>query len=223
MPARLVTGVWQCLGWEVVSLTPSLPADELRDLAAAATTTLAGVSCSLAANLVPAWEAISALRASGFRVMAGGRAFEVVPGIAAKLGADAHFHDPIAASDMLARWSQLCPCPPRGPTRWDTWLQLRDVWLGLPALVNDASWVARELHDVPLADDVLPVDLTLLARTAVAAALSDQPKLLSTHLRWYASLLDPAHDDRAVTSTLLCSIERVLPPGDVVREVLAAC
>lgn len=223
LPARLVTGVWQCLGWEVVALTPSLPADELRDLAAAETTTLAGVSCSLAANLVPAWEAISALRASGFRVIAGGRAFEVVPGMAAVLGADAHGRDPIAASDTLARWSQLPPCPPRDPTRWDIWLQVREVWFGLPALVEDATWVARELGDVPLSDDVLRVDLTLLARTAVAAALASQPQLLSTHIRWYGSLVDPARGDRAVTSTLLSSIERVLPPGDVVREVLAAC
>ena len=223
LPARLVTGVWQCLGWEVVSLTPSLPADDLRDLAAADTTTMAGVSCSLAANLVPAWETISALRASGFRVIAGGRAFEVVAGMAAILGADAHFHDPIAASDTLARWSELSSTPPRDPTRWASWLQVRDVWLGLPALVEDATWVARELHDVALSDDVLRVDLTLLARTAVAAALASQPQLLSTHIRWYGSLVDPARGDRAVTSTLLSSIERVLPPGDVVREVLAAC
>lgn len=223
LPARLVAGVWQCLGWEVVSLTPSLPADELRGLADADPSTLAGVSCSLAANLVPAWETISALRAAGFRVIAGGRGFQVAPGLATVLGADAHVHDPIAASATLAQWAHLAPYPQRSPTRWEEWLQVREVWHALPALVEDATWLARELADMPVADDVLRMDLTLIARTAVAAVLCGQPLLLSTHLQWYTALGDPAHDDRAVRIELLSCLERVLPPGDAVREVLAAC
>lgn len=220
LPTRLVAGVWRCLGWDVVALTPSLPAPELRLLAAADDTSLAGVSCSLAANLVPAWQAISVLRESRFRVIVGGRGFDALPEVSGVFGADAHFRDPVSASETLRDWSALQPPGPREPLLLGTWQDLRATWQALPRLVEDAVWVAQEIGGVDLAVDVLREDLTLIARTGVAAALAGHAGVLTEHMRWYGTTLEASEVSPETPRALLAALERVLPASSPVRDVL---
>jgi methanogenic corrinoid protein MtbC1 len=221
MPSRLVAGVWNCLGWNVVALTPSLPAEELRLMADWDPTRIAGVSCSLVSNLVPAWQAISVLRESGFRVIVGGRAFDAVPELGQILGADAHRQDPVEASDVLSQWIDAALLGPRPPVREQAWHRIEDVWLRLPRLVEEAVIVARELAEVTLTDKVIRQDLTLIARTSCAAAIAGKPVLLAQHMSWLRHLLETSGIDPATGEALLWSLERVLPAGEGVREVLA--
>lgn len=221
MPARLVAGVWACLGWEVVALTPSLPAEELRYLAETEATRIAGVSCSLASNLVPAWKTISVLRECGFRVMVGGRAFDIAPEVAQIVGADEHQNDPVAAGERLAEWAEAEGMPGRGPARQSSWTHVEPVWSNLPRLVQEAVVVSRELAGVTLEEDVLREDISLIARVSCAAALTSTPLLLTDHLTWLRALLRGSDIDPAVASALVWSLERVLPAGHAVRIVLA--
>jgi methanogenic corrinoid protein MtbC1 len=222
MPARLVAGVWNCLGWEVVALTPSLPADDLRALAAAERTRIAGVSCSLVSNLVPAWQTISVLRGCGYRVVVGGRAFDAVADVAQILGADAHERDPVRASNLLATWVYAAAMPSRQAAREQQWAQIEPVWCQLPKLVEQAMVVATELAEVAMPAEVTRQDLTLIARTSCAAALTGKMELLGQHMRWYATLMDSTGTNPATGQALLWSLDRVLPAGDSIRAVLAA-
>jgi methanogenic corrinoid protein MtbC1 len=221
MPPRLVAAVWQCLGWDVVALTPSLPASELRLLASVDRASLAGVSCSLTANLVPAWQTISALRQSGFRIVAGGRAFGGEPGLAEVLGADAYCPDPILASEQLALWDPRTRRSPRPATLMPAWQRLREVWDGLPMVVENALLLARELGEASLSAEVLRQDLSLLARTVVAAALCARPAVLTGQLSWQADLVS-GRSEGADPRFLLSVLERVLPANELVRSVLDA-
>lgn len=220
MPARLVAGVWNCLGWDVVSLTPSLPAEELRLMAEWDPTRIAGVSCSLVSNLVPAWQAISVLRESGFRVMVGGRAFDAAPDVADTLGADAHERDPVAAAHVLTEWLDAEPLGSRPPVGEQAWGQIEDVWWGLPRLVEEAMVVAVELAGVTMTDEVIRQDLTLIARTSCAATLTDQPRLLARHMSWLRNLMFTSDIDPDTAGALLWSLDRVLPAGAPLHEVL---
>lgn len=222
MPARLVAGVWNCLGWDVVALTPSLPADDLRALAAAESTRVAGVSCSLVSNLVPAWQVISVLRDCGFRVVVGGRAFDAVLEVAEVLGADGHERDPVRASALLADWVEQAWLPSRPAARVQEWAQIETVWLQLPSLVEHAVVVAIELAGVTMPATVTRQDLSLIARTSCAAALTGRVELLSQHMSWYRELLELSGMDPATGQALLWSLDRVLPAGDSIRAVIAA-
>ena len=222
MPARLVAGVWNCLGWDVVALTPSLPAEDLRALAKAEHTRIAGVSCSLVSNLVPAWQVITVLRSCGYRVVVGGRAFDVVSGVAQALGADAHERDPVRASDVLADWVGAARLPSRPAVRAQAWAQIEPVWFHLPSLVEQAAVVAAELAAVSMSADTLRQDLSLIARTSCAAALTGQAELLGQHMSWYRALLEASGIDPATGHALIWSLERVLPAGESIRAVLSA-
>lgn len=223
LPGRMVALVLRQLGWEVFQLTPALPPEDLLALARVEQGHVAGLSCSLPGNLVAAWQSVTALRAAGFRVVAGGRAFDEVPGVAEVIGADAYSRDPLQAHEQLLEWQAQPPPGPRPGTlehRWDT---LESTWDATARIVQDAGVLAVDMEDVALTGEVLRQDLTLMLTTAVAAALVERPAILTEHIAWYQDLLAVGGIDPDVGPALLRSLRRVLPAdADAVREMIAS-
>ncbi len=222
LPGRMLAVILRQLGWDVLQLTPGLPPDELVTLARAEQGHVAGISCSLPGSLVAAWQSISALREAGFRVVAGGRAFDLYPEVALVLGADAHVRDPLQAHGVLLEWVQQPRPPARPATLSRRWSGLAATWVASGRIVADAGVLAVDMEGVALPGEVLRQDLTLMLATAVAAALVELPSMLADHIRWYADLLVVAGLEPDGAKALLRALNRVLPAdAHDVREVMA--
>ncbi len=223
LAVRMVAGVWRALGWDVVTISPTLPADDLAVMAHGDASAVAGVSCSMTSNLVGAWHTISALRVAGLRVIVGGRAFDRDPALALRLGADAYAADPVEASDLVRRW-----LPEPGPLSREPALaaelpEIDRVWSAIPRIVEDALVLAHDLGPVDVEVDVLRDDLTLVARSATSAALVGDPRIFAEHLEWYRDGAAARALDEGVADILAAAVDRMLPAGSTaVRGGMAA-
>ena len=223
LPGRMVALVLRQLGWDVFQLTPGLPPEDLAALARAEPGHVAGISCSLPGNLIPAWQAISALRQAGFNVLAGGRAFDSYPGVAQVLGADRQERDPLRAHELLRDWAARPGPGPRPATLQRQWAPVASTWAAIERVVTDAAVLAADMEGVAMPGDVLRQDLTLMLMTAAAAALVGRHEILADHVAWYEELLPAAGRDPDPGPALLRSLGRVLPAdADPVRDVLGA-
>lgn len=221
VPVRMVALVWQSLGWEVVTITPSAPSPQLYDLARGDASVVAGVSCSSASNLVGAWKTVTALRAAGMRVIVGGRIFDRAPNLAHIVGADAYDADPERAADWLeeARVSRKMV---RGPVLQDEWERLEQVWQALPKVVEDSLRLAPHLAPLAISQTHAREHLRLIASTSVSAALVDMPQLLTDHMTWCREVLAARGVDESFADVLVAAIDRELPEGSArVRSLLA--
>ena len=222
LPSRMVALVLRQLGWDVLQLTPAIPPEDLLTLARTEHGHVAGISCSLPGNLVPAWQSITALRQAGVRVLAGGRAFVAYPGLAQSLGADAGAHDLLQAHEVLLEWVTQPAPGPRPPTLQRRWEGLESTWAATERIVADAGVLAVDIEGVALAGEVLRQDLTLMLTTAVAAALAQRAAILADHFAWYEDLLSVGGVDPGSAPALLRALSRVLPAdADDIRDVIA--
>lgn len=101
LPARMAAHLLSHLGWSVVFLGASTPADQLRRYLAQVDAAALGVSCTVPLFLHGALRSIRAGQAAGVPVLASGRAFGSDDRRAARLGAD-HWAESIGtANDRL--------------------------------------------------------------------------------------------------------------------------
>lgn len=220
--ARLVAAIWQVLGWDVVTVAPSVPASQLHDLALRDQAVVAGVSSSSAATLVGAWKSVTALRAAGMRVIVGGRIFDRFPNLAHTLGADAYDPDPEHAAGWLteADGSRKMVRP---AVLQEEWERLEQVWLAIPAVVEDALQLAPHLAPLAISQVHAREHLWQIASTSVGATLVDDPAVLVQQLQWCRDALAGRGVDESFADVLVAAIDRELPEGSArVRSVLAA-
>jgi methanogenic corrinoid protein MtbC1 len=223
LAVRMVSQVWRALGWDVVTISPTLPADDLAMTAHGDAAGIAGVSCSMSSNLVGAWHTISALRVAGLRVVAGGRAFDEDPALALLLGADAYVADAVEAGDLVNGWLPQLDRDPREPALATELPEVDRVWSAIPRIVEDALLLAHDLGPVDAEADVLREDLALVARSATSAALVDDSRIFAEHLDWYREGAVARGMDAGVADILAAAVDRMLPAGSTaVRRSMAA-
>lgn len=221
MPGRMVAAVWRALRWDVCSLTPALPADDLAALVAVDEARIAAVSCALPANLLYAWQTIGVLRAAGHRVLVGGRAFDAYPEIAAVLGADVHCQDPLSGHEVLQRWVTLPDLAPRAATPLPGLVEVAAMWDQVPRLACDTQTLMEGFDDGWQPSRESYEDVMLLVRTALCSAALGAPQIFADHLRWYQDLLGANGLDPGMVAQLIAALDRVLPAdAPAVRDVL---
>lgn len=221
LPVRMVALVWRYAGWDVATVTPSVPSPQLHDLARRDPSVVAGVSCSSASNLIGAWRAVTALRAAGMQVIVGGRAFDHVPNLAHIVGADAYEADPGRAVGWLDEASTSRKMV-RGPVLQQRWQELEQLWHALPRVVEDSLRLAPHLAPLAISQSHAREHLRLIANTSMSATLVDMPQLLTEHMTWCREVLAARGVDESFADVLVAAIDRELPEGSArVRSLLA--
>jgi methylmalonyl-CoA mutase cobalamin-binding subunit len=100
LPARMVAAYLTYVGWRVIFLGATLPADDLGAYLADEQPAVLLLSCSSTANLVGARACVRVSHDAGVPVVVGGRAFGAGPGRAQAIGADVWINDPTALDEL---------------------------------------------------------------------------------------------------------------------------
>ena len=103
LAAEMAATVMRMRGIPAEMIGPSLPAEEIAGYLGADPPRVVAVSCSLPMHLIGAWRTITALRACGVAVVAGGRGFGPHGRWALALGADHAAPDFRAGADLVQR------------------------------------------------------------------------------------------------------------------------
>ncbi|MFN8156790.1 MAG: B12-binding domain-containing protein [Candidatus Nanopelagicales bacterium] len=152
LAAEMAATVMRMRGIPAEMIGPSLPAEEVAGFLGADPPRVVAVSCSLPMHLIGAWRTITALRACGVAVVAGGRGFGPHGRWALTLGADHAASDFRTGADLVQRLRTGPPGLPLGDAvpadvaaevevlrrEAPTWTELatqaaRDQWPGLDA------------------------------------------------------------------------------------------
>jgi len=208
--ARMVAVAWRSAGFDVVALTPSLPAADLGVLAERDPAAVAAVSCALPAHLLHAWSAISALRGAGLRVLAGGRAFDAYPHVAARLGADQYVADPFGADELIGEWARL-PKQPRDPVIPAASDEIDAVLGDYERIVSGAVALAAAYPEEHLDDRQARQSIELLLQAALSAALTEEPNVALDHALWLRRRLQAQGLSATFASRLADSLMRLMP------------
>lgn len=103
LAAEMAATVMRMRGIPAEMIGPSLPAEEIAGYLGARPPRVVAVSCSLPSHLIGAWRTITALRACGVAVVAGGRGFGPHGRWALALGADHAAADFRVGADLVQR------------------------------------------------------------------------------------------------------------------------
>jgi methylmalonyl-CoA mutase cobalamin-binding subunit len=191
MPARMFAEQLRAVGWDVVFLGASTPAEHLQRFVAAERPAAVAVSCTVPVHLHGARRAISASHAAGVPVLAGGAAFGTDPNRAAAIGADAWASTPDDAVATLSRWagnrpSLAAPLVDDGPSL--------AVGAERPLIVERAM-SALVSRFPPLADYTdwqlarTREDLDYILRFVEASLLTSDDSIITSFASWLTSVL----------------------------------
>lgn len=221
LTSRMVAATWRASGLEVVALTPSLPAADLRAFAMRDRASVAGVSCSIPAHLLGAWLTINALRVAGQQIVVGGRAFDTYPHLGKRLGADEYVGDPFEAVSVV-RDRAMSPKLVRQELSMPFWAEVQVVLDGYHRTIVGAAALLRARQLEFERPQRVREDLELLLQAALSGVLCDEPNLVFDHLQWLRRALTARGQDPSISWDLLDSLRRVVPQSAPrVHEVLA--
>jgi methanogenic corrinoid protein MtbC1 len=191
MPARMFAEQLRAVGWDVVFLGGSTPAEHLRRFVAAEQPAAVAVSCTVPIHLHGARRAISASHAAGVPALAGGAAFGAAPDRAAAIGADAWAATVDGAVATLSGWVTNKP-PLAAPLVDDT--PALTAAAERPLIV-DRAMDALASRFQPLADYTAgqlartAEDLDYILRFVEASLLTGDDSIITSFASWLTSVL----------------------------------
>ncbi|NND03341.1 MAG: cobalamin B12-binding domain-containing protein [Acidimicrobiia bacterium] len=192
----------QLAGWQAKLLGPSVSSSQLAAAIFDEGPDLVAVTCSMVANLPGARRMIATAHETGTSVIVGGRAFGETPDRSIKLGADGW----AAKASRVPTVAE----PSRLPsTRLD---QLQSPHAAELRVLDDSTHdiimkLSRSFESVDVDEGTLAGGAVWILRTAHAALLCDDPRLLQDHVEW--------HDRRA-------RLGAALPTRQVIEGVVEA-
>ncbi|WP_307832572.1 cobalamin B12-binding domain-containing protein [Planomonospora sp. ID91781] len=234
LPTRLLAEVLRLRGWHVDFLGASVPGPHLITHLHQAGPDAVALSCTLPTRLPRAHATITACRAAGVPVLAGGRGFGADGRFARLLGADAWAPAADAAADLLDRGLPAFPpevSPAGGPAHladgeYTQLVRRRGEVVGavLRALVAAhapaASYSARQLESTA-------EDLAHLADFLAAALYVDDVSLFTEFVGWTAGVLRARGVPAASLAAGLAAFGRELRDfpraGRMLAEAAVAC
>jgi methanogenic corrinoid protein MtbC1 len=191
LPARLVAETLADLGWDVTYLGASVPASHLAQFLHDTGPDVVALSCSLPSNLPAARDVIVAARSAGVPVVVGGRGFGPDDTRARALGADGWAPDPVAASELVARWEPALSSPPA--SGHPAGVEADRLVSRLSGLVDE---IAAELDELPGLRAASrrgaldpEVDLEHLLRALAAGMLLPDPTIVTESVSWWTTVL----------------------------------
>ena len=191
MPARMFAEQLTAVGWDVVFLGASTPAEHLQRFVAAEPPAAVAVSCTVPLYLHGARRAIAASHAAGVPVLAGGAAFGTAPNRAAAIGADAWASTLDGAVATLSRWVSNRP-PLAAPLVDDA--PALAAGAERPMIVERAMSALASRYP-PLADYTsgqlarTREDLDYILRFAEASLLTGDDSIITSFASWLKSVL----------------------------------
>jgi methanogenic corrinoid protein MtbC1 len=180
LPGRMVSAYLLYLGYRVLYLGSSVPADDLGGFIEEEQPAALVLSCAMATHLPGARASIAAANGAGVPVIAGGRGFGTDGRWARRLGADAWARHPREIDALLEAG---LPAPGN-----------------LPSLEDDAAATLVDQREVVLAAAITELgsaatgrlrrELALLFDSVIAAVLVDDPAVVGETVAWQDAMLD---------------------------------
>lgn len=224
-PARMAALLLRLHGWHTSFLGGSTPPEQLARTLEDSRPTYLAVSCTRVLSLLGAARIAAVARKGGIPTLAGGPAFGTDPRRAERLGFDGWAPDIAAASAILTRWLDEPPPPAPGPPTEDlddragAFVQVSIVEQTIQRL---ADLVPSVLHhgERPLA--LVRQDLSEILQAAHLAALTEDPRVFTDHLRWLAEL-QPARGlpHAAIRPSVAVLRDLSAPLGERTQAILA--
>lgn len=194
LPGQMAAAAMRLRGFEVVFIGPSVPANDLAAFLSKETPKAVAVSCMMQLSLTGAWRTISALRAIGTTVVAGGRGFGPFGQWARALGADAVAMDFTVGADMVEEANRHPHKPPRAPVGNPAAItEIHQIRSQLESIVHDALddclWRWPALLDQPEATRATMQDLTATLHALASCVLVGDDEVLVDYIHWFEALL----------------------------------
>lgn len=233
LPGRMASEVLRVRGVDVSFIGPSVPAADLAAMLGDDPPSAVAITCSMPMSLMGSWTTISALRALGTTIIAGGRGFGPDGRWAATLGADLWAADFSAGADFLlgvADTSIREPRPPAGEPA--TTAEIGSLLLQFDTLVDSAMSAAVRYwpaftHSAS-AMRATREDISTTLKVCGAATLTGDSAIVGDLVEWFESVLSARDLPLAFVSSAFELVLEVLPDElEQVRHMaslgLAAC
>ncbi len=220
LPGEIATEILRLRGHDTTFVGPSVPADDLASFLGSDVPPVVAVSCIMPMTLFGAWRTISALRALGTHIVAGGPGFGAGGKWGRILGADAVATTFIEGADLIASLGEQPVPPPRQPAGHPAAVaEAERLALEADSLASEAATLAFERWPV-LAQRVATAratrdDLTHTTHALQAAVIVDDHQVIVNYVTWFESVLAarglPVSYVRIALSLLLEVIPETLP------------
>jgi methanogenic corrinoid protein MtbC1 len=192
LPARMFAEQLKAIGWDVVFLGASVPAEHLSEYLGATPAAAVALSCSVPLHLPGARRSIDACHGAGVPVVIGGAALGADARRAEALGADAWARSATDASRSVLAW-RASPPPPMRP-RGDDAAQVALAAIR-PQVVQDAYRTLEERFPAlatfrPAQRARTVEDLDYILRYVESAILCGDDSIVTELVVWLLTVLD---------------------------------
>jgi methanogenic corrinoid protein MtbC1 len=228
LPLQLLAGVLRLRGWRVDVLGSNVPGPRLVAHLHSTEADAVALSCMLPSRLPRAHAAITACRAAGVPVIAGGSGFGAHGRYARRLGADAWEARADSAADLLAGdWPPRTSPPRTSPPPHVAGDEYYRLVGRRSALIDDVSRQLATDHDpspemveASIGDPLIEMAGTLVDFVA-AAVYVDDPVIVTDVTRWMAGLLAARHAPERLLIAGLTVLRDLLPDCPTARGMLS--
>jgi methanogenic corrinoid protein MtbC1 len=224
LPVQMLAGVLRLRGWRVDYLGTNVPGPRLVAHLHTTEADAVALSCMLPSRLPRAHAAITACKAAGVPVIAGGRGFGAEGRYARQLGADAWEARADSAADRLADdWPpRTSPAPPyAGGDEYYRLVARRSALIDgvsrRSAADNDLS---PALAEVSLGDSLIDMAGTLVDVVA-AAVYVDDPAIVADFTAWMTGVLAARGAPGGLLITGLTVLRDLLPDCPRARVMIS--
>jgi methanogenic corrinoid protein MtbC1 len=213
LPARISSELLQTHDWSVTFAGASTPSPTLGALVRSQQPLAAVLSCTTAARLVAARDAIEVLHEHHVPVLVGGPGFGNDERRARAVGADGWARSVTGADRILASWSRRAPTIKSAPAAPAPQLSPEDA-------AQAADVVLRRLEDYGCRDEssggrsigVTGPDVSAMLDLVNAGLLTADPSVLVDMLGWYRRMFAVRGYPAGILEIILDALREALPP-----------
>jgi methanogenic corrinoid protein MtbC1 len=194
LPAEMAASVMRLNGTPAEMIGPSLPAEEIAGYLGSDPPRVVAVACSVPMHLIGAWRTITALRACGVAIVAGGRGFGPHGRWAIALGAD-HVATDFRSGAELVRRLRASPAglplgdrvPPDVAIEVEVLRREGPTWTELATQAARERWPGLDTRTAAVLATRADIDVTVQA--IGSAVLVGDETLLRDYVAWFEGVI----------------------------------
>lgn len=218
LAAEMAATVMRMRGIPAEMIGPSLPAEEIAGYLGSDPPRVVAVSCSLPMHLIGAWRTITALRACGVAVVAGGRGFGPHGRWALTLGADHSAPDFRAGADLVQRLRTGPPGLPLGDAiapdivaEVEVLRREAPAWTELATSAAREQWPGLEARTAAILATRADIEETIAA--IGSAVLVGDETLLRDFVAWFEGVIAARELPLSFVSSAFVLLHAAIPPS----------